>query len=93
MTEQDSKDKYIKCKGCKCKYINDEGHIKEDFGYNRLGEKLKTCVKCRSKSQLFKEQAKQQTINTNVNTLCTRCCQVNLNLSLVNIKCMFMTQN
>ena len=41
MAEQNGQTKYIKCKGCKCKYINDEEHIKQDFGYNRLGEQLK----------------------------------------------------
>ena len=50
MAEQDSKDKYIKCSKCKCKYINDDNHIKADFGYNRLNERFKTCVKCRTKT-------------------------------------------
>ena len=76
MTEQNEQDKYIKCKGCKCKYINDDEHIKKDFGYNRLGEKLKTCVNCRSRTKTDKEKKKQTNIDTNVNTLCTRCCQV-----------------
>ena len=40
MSEQVEQDKYIKCKGCKCKYINDDEHIKQYFGYNRLGEQL-----------------------------------------------------
>ena len=48
MAEQNERDKYIKCKGCKCKYINDEEHVKHDFGYNILGETLKTCVNYRS---------------------------------------------
>ena len=51
MTEQDSKDKYIKCSRCKCKYINDDNHIKTDFGYNRLNEMFKTCVNCRNKTK------------------------------------------
>ena len=49
MAEQNEQNKYIKCKGCQCKYINDEEHIQQDFGYNRLGEQLKSYVKCRSK--------------------------------------------
>ena len=49
MTEQHGKDKYIKCSKCKCKYINDDEHIKADFGYNRLNERFKTCTKCRTK--------------------------------------------
>ena len=42
MSEQSEQDKYIKCKGCKCRYMIDEEH-KQDFGYNRLGEQLKPC--------------------------------------------------
>ena len=76
MTEQSEQDKYIKCKCCKCKYINDEEHIKQDFGYNRLGEQLKTCVKCRNRNNKFKEKMKQQSIDTNVDKLCIRCCQI-----------------
>ena len=49
MTEQDSKEKYIKCSRCKCKYINDDEHIKNDFGFTRLGEQFKTCMVCRTK--------------------------------------------
>ena len=49
MTEHQGSDKYIKCSMCKCKYINTDDNIKKDFGYNRLNEKFKTCVKCRAK--------------------------------------------
>ena len=49
MAEKSGDDKYIKCSKCKCKYINDDEHIKADFGYNRLNEQYKTCVKCRAK--------------------------------------------
>ena len=77
MSGQSEQDKYIKCKGCKCKYINDEEHIKQDFGYNRLGEQFESCVNCRNRTNKYKEKKKQQSIDTNVDTLCTRCCQVN----------------
>ena len=50
MTEQSGEDKYIKCSKCKCKYINDDKHIKNDFGFNRLNERFKTCTKCRTKT-------------------------------------------
>ena len=49
MAEQHGEDKYIKCSKCKCKYINDDNHIKNGFGYNRLNERFKTCTKCRTK--------------------------------------------
>ena len=50
MTEQSGEDKYIKCSKCKCKYINDDKHIKNDFWFNRLNERYKTCVSCRNKT-------------------------------------------
>ena len=40
MAEQGKIDKYIKCSKCRCKYINDEEHIKADFGYTRLQKKI-----------------------------------------------------
>ena len=51
MAEQDETDKYVKCNKCRCKYINDDEHIKTDFGYNRLNERCKTCVECRDKKR------------------------------------------
>ena len=39
MSGQSDEEQYIKCKGCGCKNINDDEHIKQSFGYNRLGEK------------------------------------------------------
>ncbi len=44
MTETDSKEQYIICSRCKCKYINDDKHIENDFGFNRLGERGDHCV-------------------------------------------------
>ena len=32
MAEQNGEDTYIKCSKCRCKYINDDEHIKADFG-------------------------------------------------------------
>ena len=55
MADQQGSDKHIKCSSCKSKYINDDEHIKNDFGYNRLEERFKTCVKCRERG---KEQNK-----------------------------------
>ena len=47
---------YIRCKGCKRKYLNKEENIKVDFGYNRLEERYKSCVKCRENSRKQTEQ-------------------------------------
>ena len=52
MTEQGEANKYIKCSKCRCKYINNDEHVKNDFGYSRLNERFKTCVKCREKRKL-----------------------------------------
>ena len=46
MEEQRISEKYINCSACKCKYINDDAQIETDFGYNKLEERYKTCVKC-----------------------------------------------
>ena len=51
MSEQSGQYKYIKRKGCKCKYMKDEEHIKQDFVYNRLGEHLTSCVNCRNRAK------------------------------------------
>ena len=48
-----SNDKYINCSRCKCKYINDDEHIKLDFGYNRLNVRFKTCNTCRDKRYAY----------------------------------------
>ena len=53
MTEQDSKDKYIKCSRCKMKYLNSDENISKYFGYNRLNEIYKTCAKCRDNRKQY----------------------------------------
>ncbi len=57
MTEQGGQqklpDKYVNCSTCKSKYINDNAHILNDFGYNRLDERYKTCVKCRTRRKVY----------------------------------------
>ena len=50
---QQQPDKYIKCSTCRCKYINDPDHIKTDFGYTRLEERYKCCVKCRGQKKAY----------------------------------------
>ena len=55
MAEQSGEDKFIRCSKCKCKYINDYEHIKKDFGYTRLEEQYKTCIKCRNKSVKYEK--------------------------------------
>jgi len=52
MAEESKTDKYIICSKCKSKYINDEEHISKDFGYTRLEERYKTCVRCRARNKV-----------------------------------------
>ena len=52
MTEEGKNDKYIICSKCRSKYINDEEHINKDFGYTRLEERYKTCVRCRARNKI-----------------------------------------
>ena len=58
MTGKCENDNYIKCSRCTCKYINDDEHIRKDFGYNRLNERCKCCVKCRDKGVAYSQSAK-----------------------------------
>ena len=48
MTEQDNEAQHIKCASCKCKYHNNDESIKDNFGFKRLGDRYKCCVKCRA---------------------------------------------
>jgi len=64
MAEQSGNDNYIKRTHCKCKYINDDEHIKTDFGYNILNERYKTCANCRVKQRAYVE-ANRERINEN----------------------------
>ena len=73
MAEQNG-DAYIKCSTCKCKYNNDGDSIKAHFGFNRLNEQVKTCVKCRNRRKQWQQQL-IKTANENNGTIkyCNRC--------------------
>ena len=66
MTEEGKNDKYIICSKCRPKYINDEEHISNDFGYTRFEMRYKTCVRrrvrntinCNTYSQKHPERSK-----------------------------------
>jgi hypothetical protein len=42
-------DTLLRCCACKCYYHNDDKHIGVDFGFDRLGNRHKTCNVCRSR--------------------------------------------
>ena len=54
---------YIKCVRCNMKLINDDEHIKTDFGYNRLNERYRQCVKCRSNKAEYREAHREELRN------------------------------
>ena len=62
MTEKNGETTHIKCSKCKCQYINDDEHIKNDFGYSRLGKRYKTCATCRARTKARTQQPRQQAI-------------------------------
>ena len=47
---------HIQCSRCHMKFINDDEHIKNDFGYNRLNERYKQCVRCRTHGKEKKKE-------------------------------------
>ena len=57
-SEAEINNKYIICSKCHMKYINDDEHIKHDFGYNRLNERYKNCMKCRTYNREQKANVK-----------------------------------
>ena len=72
MAEQGEIDKYIKCSKCRCKYINDDENIKTDFGLNRLNERFKTCVKCRTKHKQYCDKRLSEDVGQDFKR-CARC--------------------
>ena len=51
---------YLFCSGCSMKYINDEEHIKQDFGYNRLNIRYKSCIQCQARYLKYRESHKEE---------------------------------
>ena len=51
---------YLSCTGCNLKFHNDDEHIKQDFGYDRLGRTYKSCVKCRERYAKYRETHREE---------------------------------
>ena len=51
MAENSNDDTLIKCSRCKCKYHNNDESFKDNFGFKRLGDRYKSCVKCRTRAK------------------------------------------
>lgn len=46
--KNESDDKFISCSRCHIKYHNTSESITKNFGYKRLGDRYKLCIKCRN---------------------------------------------
>ena len=53
MTENNNDDKHIKCTTCNCMYHNNDESIKDNFGFKRLGDRYKCCVKCIARAKYY----------------------------------------
>ena len=53
----------IICNRCKHKYDINDDEIKIHFGYNKLNERFKCCVKCRNQCKLHHKQYYQNNID------------------------------
>ena len=60
MTSNIDNTEYIKCSRCHMKFINDDEHIKTDFGYNILNIIYKQCVRCRTYKLSYRESHRDE---------------------------------
>ena len=83
MTSNIDNTEYIKCSRCHMKFINDDEHIKTDFGYNRLNIRYKQCVRCRTTSR---EHAKKY-YEANKDKLINKAMEYNKVYQSENVEC------
>ena len=64
----------IKCSTCKKKFLNNKEQVELHFGYNRLNERFKCCIRCRGygKKRVEQEQNKANESNGELK-YCTQC--------------------
>ena len=60
MTQNMNNQEYLNCSGCGKKFINDDDHIKNDFGYDRLNVRYKSCIQCRSRYAKHRETHREE---------------------------------
>ena len=60
MAHEDNKPKYLYCSGLGKNYINDDEHVKQDFGYDRLGRRYKSCAQCRERYARHRESHREE---------------------------------
>ena len=50
--KHESEDKFIACSRCHIKHHNTPESISQNFGYKRLGDRYKLCIKCRNSDNI-----------------------------------------
>ena len=60
MAQEENTPMYLHCSGCVKKYINDDEHVKQDFGYDRLGRRYKSCAQCHERYERHRESHKEE---------------------------------
>ena len=55
-------EKYVYCGSCRVKYHNNEDSIKENFGYNRLNERFRSCIKCRKSRRGYYDNNREEVL-------------------------------
>ena len=64
----------IKCSTCKKKFLNNKEQVELHFGYNRLNERFKCCIRCRGYGKKRVEQEKNKANESNGELkYCTQC--------------------
>ena len=77
MAEVRGQTNYTHCSQCKCKYHNRYDDLKDDFGYSRLGERYKTCVKCRERRAKKRDKQLNQEVGEQYQC-CVGCYKIKL---------------
>ena len=67
-------DDIIQCSTCKTKFLNNKEHVELYFGYNRLEQRFKCCIRCRGygKKQTENETKKAEKSNGELH-YCNKC--------------------
>ena len=55
MAQEENKPMCLYCSSRGKKYINDDEHIKQDFGYNRLSIRYRSCGQCQARYAKHRE--------------------------------------
>ena len=55
----------IKCSTCKKTFLNNKEQVESHFGYNRLNERFKCCIRCRGYGKKRAEREKNKASESN----------------------------